>query len=123
VGNDTLTLGLLTTCPAATLPLKDAIKELRSGGQEHGIFTTCPAAFVIPSQSPVPVGLIPAWRPNWGTRLGSTPRLTSLAGAPDTDATRREEITKVAPTNFIVAGSGSQRGLQKMNGSVELKEC
>lgn len=104
VGNETATPGLLTACPAATLALRDfrtslrtatrgthkliltAMKEPRSGGQEHGILTTCPAAFLIPSQSPVPVGFNPAWRPNWGTRLGSTPPEGAGAGDAGADA-------------------------------------
>lgn len=86
VGNETATPGLLTACPAATLALREAMKELRSGGQKHGILTTCPAAFLIPSQSPVPVGFNPAWRPNWGTRLGSTPPAGAGAGDAGADA-------------------------------------
>jgi hypothetical protein len=44
------------------------MKESRLGGQEQGILIP-----LMPSQSPVPVGLTPGLTPNWGTRLGSTP--------------------------------------------------
>lgn len=44
------------------------MNESRLGGQEQGILMP-----LTPSQSPVPVGLVPATIPNWGTRLGSTP--------------------------------------------------
>lgn len=49
------------------------MKESLLGGHAQGILTTWPAALVIPSQSPVPVGLRPEARPNSGTRAGSTP--------------------------------------------------
>lgn len=51
------------------------MKDARSGGHEQGIFTTCPASFLVPSQSPVPVGFTPGCIPKSGTRAGSTPPL------------------------------------------------
>jgi len=48
---------------------------VRSGGHEQGIFTTCPASFVVPSQSPVPVGFTPGCIPKSGTRAASIPLL------------------------------------------------
>lgn len=61
------------------------MKVARSGGQEQGTLTTTPASLVMPSQSPVPVGLRPAACPNSGTRATST--LTAVgAGAVDIGA-------------------------------------
>jgi hypothetical protein len=79
VGNETRTLGLLTALPAATFLFRACegtpgyisvfqrgtnrvctlMKVFLSGGQAQGILTTWPAAFMIPSQSPVPVGFTP----------------------------------------------------------------
>lgn len=49
------------------------MKELRSGGHEQGILIGTPWALGMPSQSPVPVGFLPAVTPNWGTNAGFTP--------------------------------------------------
>jgi len=68
----------------------------------QGILTTTPAAFVIPSQSPVPVGFKPAAWPNSGTKPGSTSRLTSgLDGAADTEAIAADRA-KAAVKNFMM---------------------
>ena len=61
------------------------MNEFLSGGQEHGTSITTPAAFVTPSQFPVPVGFNPAAWPNWGTREGLTPT-DEGAGDGDVDA-------------------------------------
>jgi hypothetical protein len=73
-------------------------KKFLSGGHEHGILTTWPAAFVIPSQSPVPVGFTPAWTPNAGTSAGSTLRFTGTAYA----VAMRQN--KAESASFIIAG-------------------
>jgi len=86
VGNDNETVGLLTAWPAATLALKDWMKDSRSGGQEQGILMGTPCAFGMPSQSPVPVGFKPAARPNCGTRAGSTPPAAGDVAAGDVAA-------------------------------------
>lgn len=69
------------------------MKESRLGGQEHGILTP-----LMPSQSPVPVGLVPALTPNWGTSAGLTPRFST--GIAETLRARTAE-TRV-DVNFIV---------------------
>jgi len=81
VGKETETPGLLTARPAATFALREAMNSSRGGGQAQGILTTTPAALVIPSQSPVPVGFKPDGWPNSGTRAGSTPPAAGGAGA------------------------------------------
>jgi hypothetical protein len=53
-----------------------AMKESRLGGQEQGILIP-----LMPSQSPVPVGLVPAFTPNWGTSAGLTPLGAAGLGA------------------------------------------
>ena len=50
------------------------MNTLRSGGHAQGMRTVCPLALVIPSQSPVPLGLIPDASPNSGTRASLTAR-------------------------------------------------
>jgi hypothetical protein len=57
------------------------MKVSLSGGQAQGILTTWPAALVIPSQSPVPVGFKPEGWPRSGTRAGSTPPAAGAGGA------------------------------------------
>ena len=47
------------------------MKVSLSGGHWQGIFTGFPSAPATPSQSPVPVGFVPAWMPKSGTRAGS----------------------------------------------------
>jgi hypothetical protein len=69
------------------------MKEARLGGQEQGILIP-----LIPSQSPVPVGLVPGLTPNWGTKAGLTARLSS--GRADTLRAKTAE-TRV-DVNFIV---------------------
>lgn len=74
------------------------------GGHEQGTLTT-PAEFVIPSQSPVPVGLRPAAWPNCGIRAASTSRFMDHLGktaAADTVKTTAERA-KTEQMNFMIA--------------------
>lgn len=94
-----------------------------SGGHVQGILTTLPAAFVIPSQSPVPVGFTPGWTPNWGTSAGSTPRFT---GAAIVVAMSEMAQSQVESVNFIVDGPKKkvfkEWWIQRIVAS-SLKEC
>jgi hypothetical protein len=93
------------------------------GGHAQGILTTWPAALVIPSQSPVPVGFKPEGCPNWGTSEGSTSRLTGAAEVVAAKSTAAKGTTENA--NFIVAGQLVQWESLKSVGAVasSLKEC
>jgi len=118
VGKETLIPRLLTAWPALTFAFRDLhhasqsiqigfelsdreehtwIKIVLSGGQEQGILTICPASLVIPSQSPVPVGLTPDWTPNSGTSDGSTSR---FMGTLETEI-MIESVAKTVVMNFI----------------------
>ncbi len=74
------------------------MKVSRSGGHTQGIKTGLPLAPVIPSQSPVPVGFIPASSPNSGIKAGLTSR---RIGADVTDITIRL-VARAAAVNFIL---------------------
>lgn len=74
------------------------MKVSRSGGHTQGIRTGLPLAPVIPSQSPVPVGLSPASSPNSGIKAELTSR---RIGADVTDITIRL-VAKAAAVNFIL---------------------
>jgi hypothetical protein len=62
------------------------------GGHRQGILIATPFGPGIPSQSPVPVGLLPDVIPNGGIRPSGTSRFTFLdrAGVEDTDETIAE---------------------------------
>jgi hypothetical protein len=89
-------------------------KVFLSGGHEHGILTTLPAAFVIPSQSPVPVGFTPEWTPNCGTSAGSTSRFTGAAYV----AMRPMVQNTIESVSFIVLD-----GPKSVKGMKDLKSC
>lgn len=121
-GKVTGTEGLFTTRPAFTFLFSSygfvftsvmtsrqkikkrltAINWPRSGGQKQGILTTWPAALVIPSQSPVPVGLTPASTPNWGMRSALTSRLMRGKFGAESIGTPTARRTKADDKNFIV---------------------
>ncbi len=74
------------------------MKVSRSGGHVQGIKIGLPLGPVIPSQSPVGVGLTPASTPNSGIKAGLTSR---RRGVDVTDITIRLVAT-VAAMNFIL---------------------
>lgn len=57
----------------------------------------------------MPSGLIPDWRPNWGTRLGST---SLLIGMDTVEAAYNAAADKTKVANFIVESEDKQQGIQ-----------
>lgn len=117
VGKERPTVGLVTTWPAARFALRSLMNKSRSGGHEHGIFMGLPSApFTAPSQSPEPVGFTPDCHPNWGTRLGSTSRLT---GRDATDATSTARKGARTVGHFMLAGRALDWSRERMFGCKE----
>jgi len=70
-----------------------------------------PLAPVIPSQSPVPVGLIPASSPNSGIKSELTSR---RIGADITDSTITLEVARTVAANFNMLENVAVEGMENV---------
>lgn len=100
-----------------------AMKSARLGGHAHGILTTTPAAFLIPSQSPVPVGFRPAGCPKSGTRAGSTARLLSSSGTAAANAVARDSVNNLAKYFMVSMYLLADEMLKERSDCEKGKEC
>lgn len=97
MGKDTCTEGLCTACPAAMSAASDWMNTSRAGGHEQGILIGLPSApLTAPSQSPVPVGFTPDWKPRSGVK----------ASIWDRERPAAEVTVALAAATLVEAGAG-----------------